>query len=174
MTHQANRKKYNTTSGLCSAASLLHASSFRLWTHTLSHTHRRAGASIKICFPTIRIGHGTASHGNLRVGVGRGKERREGSFMCNTLKKRRVLHLCFVRGPADMGKHLLRRNRDWWLKLCAGRGSASKDGERQGGESGLSEAREWQCLRLSRSTSETVERFHLSLHSQPMLLWLHP
>lgn len=55
--------------------------------HTLTHTHRRARASIKICFPTIRIGHGTASHGNLRVGVGRGKERREGSFMCNTLKR---------------------------------------------------------------------------------------
>lgn len=147
MTHQANHKKYNTTNGLCSTASLLRAPSFRLWTHTHTHTqsHRQAGASIKICFPTIRIGHGTASHGTLRVGVGRGKERREGSFMCNTLKKRRVLYLCFVRGPADMGKHLLRRNRDWWLKLCAGRGSASKDGERRGGDSGQSMAQGPQC-----------------------------
>lgn len=62
----------------------------------------RTQPSIKICFPTIRIGRGTVSHGIPLVGVGRGKERREGRVMCNTLK-RRVLHLALSGGLLTWG-----------------------------------------------------------------------
>lgn len=106
---------------------LQHTFSFGRWTRTRP--------SIKICSPTIQIGHGTVSHGIPVAGVGRGTERREGRLMCNTLKAEGSPS-CFVKGPADMGKHLLRRNRDWWLKLYAATGSASKNGESNGRECG--------------------------------------
>lgn len=92
MSHHANRK--NTIINCLLFPCVTPAFSSGLQTRTQ--------ASIKICFPTIRIGRGTVSHGIPLVGVGRGKERRDGRVMCNTLK-RRVLHLALSGGLLTWG-----------------------------------------------------------------------